>query len=86
MKSDENTLESDAANLHRLAYEHLRMMSDSQKLVTCNDGPIAECIEQISTSHVLAVSSEFHIFFHFSENLWRVKGIFSGIKLIRTFY
>lgn len=50
--------ESDTTNLRQMAYEHLKSLEDSNKLIKCDDGPIAECIEQIATSHVLAVSHE----------------------------
>lgn len=48
--------ESDIENLHILAYEHLKSLTDTQRLVKCDDGPIAEHIEQITTSEPIAVS------------------------------
>lgn len=39
-----------------MAFDHLKLLKDSEKFVKCTDGPIGEHIEQITASHAIAVS------------------------------
>lgn len=57
--------------LHQLAYDYLTTQKDYQKLVKCNDGPVSEYIEQITSSHSITVSWK-EIFFtiHFHNFNW----------------